>query len=323
MSRALQNKVVTIFGGTGFIGRYVISQLAREGATVKIMTRHPSSAYFLRQFGTVGQIVPVLCNYSDTEIREAVKGSDIVVNCLGILFEKKRGQFSQVHEYYAGVMAGACAEFGVERFIHISAAGIENSKSRYAETKLSGERTVRSSFPPATILRPSVVFGPEDDFFNKFAKLSMILPALPVIGGGNIKFQPVFVGDVADAVLKAATLPAYGAMSPLGKTYELGGPEKLNFREIYQRIFAHTQRNRFVFEMPEFLARIQAALFAALPNPPLTNDQITSLKTDNIVATEALTLADLDVTATAVDAVLPDYLDHYRSGGRFADKKRA
>ena len=323
MSRALQNKVVTIFGGTGFIGRYIVSRAASEGATIKIMTRHPSSAYFLRQFGSVGQIVPVLCNYSDAEIEKAVTGSDIVVNCLGILFEKKRGQFKQVHEHYAGVIARACSNFGVQRFVHISAAGIEASKSKYAETKLAGERAVRAAYPAATILRPSVVFGPEDDFFNKFARLTLLMPALPIIGDKDTKLQPVYVGDVASAVLKAITLPEFGAGSPLGKTYELGGPEKLTLRQIYERIFTRTQRKRFIFAMPEFLARVQAALFSVLPNPPLTNDQITSLKTDNIVGPNALTLHDLGLDATAIDAVLPDYLDRYRDGGRFADKKRA
>lgn len=323
MSRALQNKLVTIFGGTGFIGRYIISQLAREGATIKVVTRHPSSAYFLRQFGSVGQIVPVLCNYSDSEIEKEVVGSDYVVNCLGILFEKKRGQFKQVHEHYAGVIAKACAFSGVQRFVHISAAGIDISKSNYAETKRAGENAVRAVYPTATILRPSVVFGPEDQFFNKFAKLSFFMPALPIIGGGESKLQPVYAGDVAGAVLKAITLPEFGAASPLGKTYELGGPEQLTLGEIYTRIFERTKRKRMIFKMPEGLARVQATFFSVLPNPPLTNDQITSLKTDNIVGSDALALKDLGLNATAIDAVLPDYLDRYRAGGRFADKKRA
>lgn len=323
MSRALQNKLVTIFGGTGFIGRYIVSQLAREGATIKIVTRHPSSAYFLRQFGSVGQIVPVLCNYSDVEIEKEVAGSDYVVNCLGILFEKKRGQFKQVHEHYADVIAKACASSGVQRLVHISAAGIDSSKSNYAETKRAGESAVRAAYPAATILRPSVVFGPEDQFFNKFAKLSLFMPALPIIGGGESKLQPVYAGDVAGAVLKAITLPEFGATSPFGKTYELGGPEKLTLGEVYAHIFERTKRKRMIFKMPELLARIQAAFFSILPNPPLTNDQITSLKTDNIVGADALALKDLGLNATAIDAVLPDYLDRYRAGGRFADKKRA
>lgn len=323
MSRILQNKVATVFGGTGFIGRYIVAQLAKEGATVKVMTRHPSSAYFLRQFGSVGQIVPVLCNYTDQEIQDAVKGSDYVVNCLGILFEKKRDQFKQVHVELAGKIAKACAAYKVERFIHLSAAGIELSKSRYAETKLMGEKAVRDSYPAATILRPSVVFGPEDQFFNKFAKLSMFMPALPVIGGSQTRLQPVYAGDVADAAVKAITLPGYGSKSPLGQTYELGGPEKLTLRQIYERIFAQTGRKRMIFAMPELLARIQAAFLSALPNPILTNDQITSLKSDNVVSENALALSDLGLQATAIDAHLPLYLAHYRAGGRFAEKKRA
>lgn len=323
MSRALQNKLVTIFGGTGFIGRYIVSQLAREGATVKIMTRHPSSAYFLRQFGTVGQIVPVLCNYSEAEIERAVAGSDYVVNCLGILFEKKRGQFKQVHTHYADVIAKACAANHVERFVHISAAGIDVSKSNYAATKRAGEEAVHAAFPNATILRPSVVFGPEDQFINKFAKLSLFMPAMPVIGGGKSKLQPVYAGDVSNAVLKSISLPDFADTSPLGKIFELGGPEKLTLGQIYGRIFERTKRKRIIFDMPEMLARLQAAFFSILPNPPLTNDQITSLKTDNVVSQNALTLADLGLQSTALDAILPTYLDRYRAGGRFADKKRA
>ncbi len=317
----LQNKVATVFGGTGFIGRYVIAQLAREGATIKVMTRHPQSAYFLRQFGGVGQIVPILCDYSPEAIDKAVAGSDVVVNCLGILFEKRRTKFKLVHEEYASRIASACARFDVKRFVHISALGIDESKSKYAASKRNGEAAVRAAYPQATILRPGVVFGQEDDFFNKFAKLALFLPALPLIGGGHTKFQPIYAGDVSESVLQAIILPDVGVVSPLGKTFELGGVEILTLAEIYKTVFAQTGRKRFTFNLPEGLARIQAMFFSVLPTPPLTGDQITGLKTDSVVRASALKLADLGLQATALEAVLPSYLDHYRPGGRFADVK--
>lgn len=319
----LQNKVVTVFGGTGFVGRYVVAQLAREGATVKVVTRFQSSAYFLRQFGVVGQIVPMRCDYSETSIDQIVKGSDMVVNCLGILFEKGKAKFKTVHEDEARSIAKACKRHNVQRFVHISALGIDESKSKYAETKRAGEKAVLENYSRATILRPSVIFGPEDNFFNKFAKLSMVMPALPLVAGGNNKFQPVYVGDVADAVLSALILVDIAPASPIGKTYELGGPEVLSFKDVYGKLFAQTGRKRILFNLPESLARVQAAFFSILPNPPLTSDQITSLKTDNTVSSGSFKLSDLNVQATALDAVLPTYLDHYRAGGRFAEKKRA
>ncbi|PZP55970.1 MAG: complex I NDUFA9 subunit family protein [Micavibrio aeruginosavorus] len=314
----LQNKIITIFGGTGFVGRYIVARLAKHGATIKVVTRSPSSGYFLRQFGVVGQIVPVACDYSENSISHAVSGSDIVINCLGILFEKGKSNFKTVHVDDASMIARACAIHAVKRLVHISALGIDESKSKYAGTKREGEKAVRGHFSAATIIRPSVIFGPEDNFFNKFASLSLLMPALPLIARGNTKFQPVYVGDVADAIAKALMIDASTA-----KTYELGGPEVLNFKEIYQKLFAQIGHKRILVNMPESIARIQAALFSILPTPPLTGDQITSLKTDNVVSENALKLRDLAIHPTALDAILPSYLNRYRSGGRFAEKKRA
>lgn len=318
----LENKVATIFGGTGFIGRYIVARLARQGAIIKVVTRYPQSAYFLRQFGTVGQVVPVFCDYSDASIDAAVQGSDVVINCLGILFEKGQSSFENVHVNDAAKIASASAKYNVKRFVHISACGIEESKSKYAETKRRGEQAVHSAYPAATILRPSVVFGAEDNFFNIFAKLSLISPVLPLIMGGQTKFQPVYVGDVAAAVLKALTSADAGETSALGKTYELGGPEVLTFKEIFQRLFAQTGRKRILVSLPEGLARFKAAFFSVLPKPPLTGDQITSLKSDNVVVRGSRTLGDLNITPTALDAVLPTYLVRYRKGGVFSEGKK-
>ncbi len=314
----LQNKIITVFGATGFVGRYIVSRLAKHGATIKVVTRSPSSGYFLRQYGSVGQIVPVSCDYSEASIHQAVSGSDVVINCLGILFEKGKSKFKTVHVDDAAMIAQACAMYKVSRLVHISALGIDESKSRYAETKREGEKQVRSHFPAATIIRPSVIFGPEDNFFNKFASLSLISPVLPLIAGGNTKFQPVYVGDVADAIVKTVVMDGTA-----GQVFELGGPEVLSFKDIYQKIFVQTGRKRILVNLPESIARIKAAFLSILPNPPLTGDQITSLKTDNIISADAKTLTDLDISPTALDAILPVYLGRYRSGGRFAEKKRA
>ena len=319
----LQNKIVTVFGGTGFAGRYIIAHLARVGARVKVATRHPSAAYFLRQFGTVGQIVPVFCAYQQDDIDGIVKGSDAVVFCPGILFEKGKSTFQRVHVEYAEQVAAACAKHNVTRLVHISALGVDQAKSKYAKSKLQGEEAVRKAFPKATILRPSVMFGAEDNFFNKFASLSVFSPFLPMIGGGKTKFQPVYVGDVAEAVARALTLSDVGTASPIGKTYELGGPETLDFKGIYDKIASVTERKRAYLTLPTAIARVQAAFFSLLPTPILTNDQITSLETDNVVTGNRPTFADMGITPTAVDAVIPNYLDHYRAGGRFADKQRA
>ncbi len=320
MSFNLKGKTATVFGGTGFLGRYIVARLARAGAIVRVVTRHPGSAYFLRPNGVVGQVVPVFSSYSSPEdVSAAVAGSDIVVNCVGILFEKgRRSKFARVHADLPQWIAQASATHGVSRFVHVSALGVDESKSRYAKSKLAGEEAVRAAFPAATILRPSVIFGPEDSFFNRFASLAQISPALPLIGGGRTRFQPVYVCDVASAAINAIERE-----DVQGKTYELGGPDVMSFRDIYECLFAETRQKRLLITMPWVLARIKAAFLGMLPVPPLTNDQVTSLQTDSVVGAGALTLSDLGITPTAADTILPSYLDRYRPGGRFAEKKRA
>lgn len=317
-STALHGKIVTVFGGTGFLGRYIIARLAKAGAVIRVATRHPQSAYYLRTNGVVGQIVPVLSNYASAEeISRNVAGSDIVINCLGTLAETRRTKFSHLHTDVPQWIAQACAVSGVEKFIHISALGVEKSASSYAKTKVTGEKAVTAAYPQATILRPSILFGPEDNFFNMFASMARVLPVLPLIGGGKTLFQPVYVGDVADAVLEVVINP-----HTAGKTYELGGPEILSFREIYLRMFEQTGVKRLLVSLPWGIARLQAAVMSVLPKPPLTNDQITSLQTDSIVSASAHTLSDLKIQPTALNSVLPGYLDKFRPGGRFAEKKR-
>lgn len=310
--------IVTIFGGTGFIGSQIVRAAAQRGWVVKIATRIPERAYFLRPCGAVGQIVPYHCDYSDPQaIADAVKGSDYVVNCIGILYERRKGDFTKAHTAIPEMIATACRTHDVKRFVHISSLGVTGD-SRYGQSKKAGDEAVSRAFPDATILRPGVVFGAGDSFFNLFAGLACLLPALPLIGGGHTKFQPVFVGDVTEASLAALTLPPLGDQDPRGKIYELGGPEIVDFREIYARLFRHTGRQRALIPLPWGVARIQAFLLSLLPQPLLTPDQVQSLKHDTIIAKNALTLADLGVTATGMDLILPQYLVQYRPGGRFS-----
>jgi uncharacterized protein YbjT (DUF2867 family) len=312
--------IATVFGGTGFVGRQIIRELARRGMTVKIATRVPERAYFLRTCGTVGQIVPFACDYSSADsIARAVSGSDYVINCIGILFEKgKRNTFAAAHIETAGAIAAACTAHRVKRFVQISSLGVDKAGSEYAKSKRAGEELVLARCPKAIILRPSVIFGEDDSFFNMFARMARVLPALPLIGGGHTKFQPVFVGDVADAVMAALDHE-----ETQGRIFELGGPEIVTFREIYERLFRYTGAPRPLVVLPFGLAKIQAFFMSILPHPPLTPDQVESLKTDNIVSPDALSLADLGLTPTPMDLILPTYLSAYRRGGKFADKKAA
>lgn len=312
-------KMACVFGGTGFIGRQIVRELARAGYTVKVAGRFPEKAFFLKTAGNVGQIVPVACKASDeASIRAAVRGCDVVVNCVGILFEKGKSTFTRLHTELPRSIAKACAAEKISRLVHLSALGCEETESKYGKSKLNGELALHENFAKATILRPSVVFGPEDNFFNMFARLSTLLPFLPLIGGGETKFQPVFVGDVADAVMQAIARP-----ESEGQVYELGGPEIVTFRQIYERLFAQTGRARLLVPLPWGVAKIQGCVMGLLPKPPLTADQVESLKTDNVLAANAKTLADLGITPTALDIILPTYLARFRPGGRFGDKKRA
>ena len=315
-----KQKIATVFGGTGFVGRQVVRELAQRGITVKIATRIPEHAYFLKPCGNVGQIVPIACHYADEKsIAAAVKDADIVINCIGILFQKGRKQrFSKIHTELPATIAAAAKKAGAKRLIQISALSCDKGTSRYAKTKLAGEEAVFKAFKTATILRPSVIFGEDDSFFNMFAGLAIVFPALPLIGGGKTRFQPVFVGDVADAVMAALDKP-----ETQGQIYELGGPEIVNFREIYELIFKYTGRKKALISLPFFWAKIEAGLLSLMPKPLLTPDQVESLKTDTVVAKDALTLSDLGVNPTTMEMILPRYLERYRAGGKFSEKKYA
>ncbi len=312
-------KMACLFGGTGFIGRQITRLLAKHGYLVKVATRVPERAYFLKTAGNVGQIVPFACDYkNDQNLREAVSGCDLVINCIGILYQRKKNGFAAIHTELPRAIAKACKAENVGRFVHISALGCDHTDSKYGKSKYAGEQAVHENYPTATIVRPSVVFGVEDSFLNKFAKMSVVMPFLPLIGGGMTKFQPVYVGDVAQAVLACAENP-----QTAGRTYELGGPEILTFREILTRLGEETGRKKCLVSLPWPVAYLKGCVLGLLPAPLLTADQVVSLKTDNTVARDALTLADLGIAATRMDSVVPGYLARYRPGGRFGNKKRA
>ncbi len=315
----------TVFGGTGFIGRQVVRELAKRGIVVKIATRVPESAYFLKPCGTVGQIVPMACDVrSDESLRQVICGSDYVINCIGVLYERgKRQTFENLHARLPGRIAAICASEGVSRLVHISALGIEISGAAYARSKRAGEEAVIKACPAATILRPSVVFGEDDNFFNMFAKMASILPVLPLIGGGHTKFQPVYVGDVADAVMAVIDYTKDHSGKACAGLYELGGPEVVTLRDIYQRLIAFTGLNPALLPLPFFMAKIQAAFLSLLPKPLLTPDQVEMLKSNAVVSGDFPGLAELGIQPTAMDIILPQYLDRYRPGGRFAQVRQA
>lgn len=313
----MNSKLVTIFGGSGFLGRHTVRALAKAGWRIKVATRHPARGFFLRPLGSVGQIGFVKCDVSDADsVAQAVAGAQAVINLTGILFEK--GQtFEGVQAMGAAHIAQAAAAAGVSALVHVSAIGADlESDSAYAVSKAQGEQAVREAFPNAVILRPSIVFGPEDGFFNKFAAMARFLPVLPLVGGGHTRFQPVFVGDVAAAIVTALSRQD-------GRTYELGGPSTYSFKELIQLILRETGRKRALMPLPFGLASLQAAFLQLLPNPILTMDQVRLLKQDNVVSATAAGLSALGITPTSVEAVIPSYLWRYRAKGEYANAPAA
>jgi NADH dehydrogenase len=311
--------LITIYGGSGFIGRHVVRALAKTGARMRIAVRRPDLAGHLQPLGGVGQIIPVQANVRFPDSLAApAEGADAVLNLVGILVPRGRQTFSSVQDEGARHVAEAARAAGARAFVQMSAIGADaHSPAAYARTKAAGEAAVTAVFPGAVILRPSIVFGPEDDFFNRFAALARIAPALPLIGGGKTRFQPVFVGDVAKAVVAGLTGKAEGSVP-----YELGGPEILTMKEVMERVLAYTMRRRLLVTLPFWLAKIQASFLQLLPNPPLTLDQVRMLGTDNVVSEAAKragrTLQGLGIEPVAVEAVVPDYLERFRPRGQFS-----
>lgn len=324
-------QLVTVFGGSGFVGRHVVRALVQRGYRVRVAVRRPDLAGFLQPLGTVGQIHAVQANLRyPNSVAAAVKGADAVVNLVGILQEGGRQSFAGVQANGARAVAQASAAAGIERVVHVSAIGAAlDSRSLYARSKAEGEAAVQAALPGSVVLRPSIMFGPEDGFFNRFAALARMLPVLPLVGGGETKFQPVFVGDVAEAVARAID----GGVA--GGVYELGGPEVKTFRELVAYICEVTDRKRLLVNLPFPLARIQARILeivntltlGLLPGPlMLTRDQVTLLESDNVVSDAAVaegrSFEALGIAPVSVEAVVPSYLWRFRKTGQF-DTARA
>lgn len=309
--------LITIFGGSGFLGRHIVRALAKRRYRIRVAVRRPELAGHLQPLGTVGQIHAVQANLRyPASVEAAVRDASVVINLVGILFQRGRQRFEAVQHYGAEQVALAASAFGA-RVIHVSALGAnENSSSLYAQSKALGEQAVRAASPGAVIVRPSVVFGPEDDFFNRFASLARISPVLPLIGGGVTRFQPVFAGDLAEGVANLVET-AQGA----GRTYEFGGPEVRSLREIMEYILAVTERPRLLVPIPFWMAKTQAWFLQFLPNPLLTPDQVELLRTDNVVSEDAIrenrTLQGLGITPAAYEAIVPNYLWRFRRTGQF------
>ena len=316
------DRLITIIGGSGFLGRHIVRALARRGYRVRVACRRPDLAGHLQPLGNTGQIMTVQANVRyPASLAAACEGAYAVINLTGVLYSAGAQSFDAVHSFGAEASAKAARAAKARLFIQMSAIGADaNSSAAYARSKAEGEARARAAFPGTIVLRPSIVFGPEDSFFNRFAAMARVAPFLPLIGGGETKFAPVFAGDVAEAVVR---LVDKGEAD--GRTYELGGPEVLSFRQLLQFTLDTIGRNRLLLSLPWGVAKLQAALMGLLPRPPLTMDQVELLKSDNVVSAEARrehrTLEGLGITPQGIEALVPAYLYRYRKAGQFTAPK--
>jgi len=312
--------LVTVFGGSGFVGSQLVQALAQAGWRVRVACRRPDRAYKLQTSGTVGQIQAVRCDATrPDDVAAALNGADAAINLIGILYESGRRTFEALHVDASRNIAEACAAGGVGRLVQVSAIGADpESRSDYARSKAEAERAVREVKPDAVVIRPSIIFGAGDDFLNRFAQMAQFAPALPLIGGGKTRLQPVYVGDVAEAIARAAVWP-----EAAGRTFELGGPAVMTFEDVLKLIRRETYRRFALIPLPFSVARTigsMAQLTAMVGIAPvLTRDQVTSLESDNVVADGAEGLAALGIEATGIEAIAPSYLWRYRRGGQFAE----
>jgi uncharacterized protein YbjT (DUF2867 family) len=317
ITQANVERLVTIFGGSGFLGRHIVRALCKRGYRIRVAVRRPDLAFHLQPLGRVGQIHAVQANLRyPASVQAAARGAHVVINLVGILFERGKQRFAAVQAEGPRIVAEAAAAAGA-CMIHVSALGADpGSPALYARTKAAGEQAVRAALPAATIFRPSIVFGPEDAFFNKFAAMARVSPILPLIGGGHTRFQPVFAGDVAQAIARAADGAVKG-----GLTYELGGPDVRTFRQLMEFILATIERRRLLVPLPFALAEFQAWFLQFMPKSLVTPDQIRLLGRDNVVSDEARregrTLQDLGIEPHSIAAIVPSYLWRFRKSGQF------
>ncbi|BDW98413.1 complex I NDUFA9 subunit family protein [Maricaulis maris] len=319
----LRDEIITVFGGSGFVGRHVVRALAKAGYRVRVATRRPHLAQDLRVMGVVGQVQLVQANLRvPASVERALEGATGVVNLVGVLNESGRQTFSRLHALGAKTIAESAAAMGIRRMVQVSAIGASaTSLSRYARSKAEGEASVLAALPEATILRPSIVFGTEDSFFNRFAAMARFVPALPLFGGGKSRFQPVFAGDVGKAVLAA-----FERDDARGQTYELGGPGVYTYEALMRLILEAIDRKRLLLPLPWAIGKVIATvseLVGALPLMPviITRDQLIQLQSDNVVADDAKTLADLGIHGETVEAIVPSYLERYRHHGQFHERE--
>jgi NADH dehydrogenase len=319
-ARSPYDTLVTVYGGSGFLGRHVVRALAKRHYRIRVAVRRPELAGHLQPLGRVGQIHAVQANLRHAASVEAVaRDAQVLVNLVGILFERGRQGFQAVHAYGAEQVALAASAHGA-RLVHVSAIGADpSSPSAYARTKADAEKLVLAALPSASIMRPSILFGPEDDFFNRFAALARLSPALPLVGGGLTRFQPVFVGDVARAIADAVD-----GTTRAGTIYEFGGPDVRTFKELMQFVLRTIERRRLLVPLPFFLAKMQAAILQYFPKPPLTPDQVELLRVDNVVSeaakAELRTLQGLGIEPETIEAIVPSYLWRFRKTGQFRSR---
>ena len=307
-------KIIAIFGAGGFLGKNLMRELTKLDYRVKVATRNPYLKGYLKPLGSPGQIELFKTNIFDQgSVKQVLKNCDLAINLVGILYETRKQKFNQIHSQFPHLLSNLCNELGTKNLIHVSALGVrERHTSQYMQSKLQGEKNIQDNFKPSVILRPSVVFGPSDKFFEKFASIAQFSPFLPLIGGGKTKFAPIYVGDVAKAIVKSLELN-----NSQTKIYELGGPEDYSFKELMEILLAEIKKKRFLISIPWSFAKFQSYFLQMLPNPLLTPDQVELLKYSNVVSGDYPTLKDLGVSGTPIHSILPKYIYRFRTGGQF------
>ena len=311
----MKQKIATIFGASGFIGRHLIRRLTEKDFRIIVATRSPYLHGHLKPLGNPGQIDLEKVNlFEEENLRTLIKNSDVVINLVGILYENKKQKFEDIHVKFPALLSKLCNEQNIKKLVHISALGInETANSQYMQSKLKGEKNILNNFNRSVILRPSIIFGPEDKFFNQFASLAEFFPALPLIGGGLTYFQPIYVGDVVKSIVTILEKEEINK-----NIYELGGPQTFTFKELMEILLRQIKKKRFLVPIPFLFAKFQAKILQLLPKPLLTTDQVEMLKYDNIVTNKYPTLKDLKISPKTLESVLPDYIWRFRKGGQFA-----
>ena len=308
------NQQIAVFGGGGFLGRHLIRELTKENYRIKVATRNPYLKGYLRPLGNPGQIELIKTNIFNAEdVKQILKNCDYAINLLGILYETRKQKFEQIHSQFPYLLSNLCNDLGIKKLIHVSALGVkEKHSSKYMQTKLQGEKNIQNTFKSTVILRPSLIFGPEDKFFNTFAAFARISPAIPLIGGGKTKFSPVYCVDVGKAIARALELK-----NTTSKIYEIAGPENYSFKELMEILLKEIKKKRFLINVPFNIAKFQSYFLEILPKPILTVDQVELLKYDNIISGDHPTLKDLGIEGKTIHSILPQYIYRFRTYGQF------